>query len=140
MNSILRFFAVTGFAACLSGCMAIPFVPIAFGLTDKPSSEQYTTSSAKRPMVFNAALKALQLKGRVETIDRETGSIKGHIITGATAYAATVFVEELSGKTTLRIDVSTTLIGKFDLKNSGEISKEIVQETERQLGSRLDKT
>lgn len=139
MNSILRFFAVTGFAAGLSGCMAIPFVPIAFGLTDKPSSEQYTTS-AKRPMVFNAALKALQLKGRVETIDRETGSIKGHIITGATAYAATVFVEELSGKTTLRIDVSTTLIGKFDLKNSGEISKEIVQETERQLGSRLDKT
>lgn len=139
MNSILRFFAVTGFAAGLSGCMAIPFVPIAFGLTDKPSSEQYTTS-AKRPMVFNAALKALQLKGRVETIDRETGSIKGHIITGATAYAATVFVEELSGKTTLRIDVSTTLIGKFDLKNSGEISKEVVQETERQLGSRLDKT
>lgn len=139
MNSILRFFAVTGFAAGLSGCMAIPFVPIAFGLTDKPSSEQYTTS-AKRPMVFNAALKALQLKGRVETIDRETGSIKGHIITGATAYAATVFVEELSGKTTLRIDVSTTLIGKFDLKNSGEISKEVVQETERQLGSRFDKT
>lgn len=138
MNSILRFFAVTGFAAGLSGCMAIPFVPIAFGLTDKPSSEQYTTS-AKRPMVFNAALKALQLKGRVETIDRETGSIKGHIITGATAYAATVFVEELSGKTTLRIDVSTTLIGKFDLKNSGEISKEVVQETERQLGSRFDK-
>lgn len=119
--------------------MAIPLIPMAFGATDKPTSDRYTTS-AKRPAVFNAALKAVQVKGRTESIDRETGSIKGHIIIGATAYAVTIFVDEASGKTTLRVDVANSLYGKFDLKNTGEISKEVVQETERQLGSKLEKT
>ena len=136
---VLKLFLAVLTAACLSACMAVPLLPIAFGATDKPTSDRYTTS-AKRPAVFNAALKAVQVKGRTESIDRETGSIKGHIIIGATAYAVTIFVEEASGKTTLRIDVANSLYGKFDLKNSGEISKEVVQETERQLGSRLEKT
>lgn len=135
---VLKLFLAALTAACISGCMAIPLIPMAFGATDKPTSDRYTTS-AKRPAVFNAALKAVQVKGRTESIDRETGSIKGHIIIGATAYAITIFVDEASGKTTLRVDVANSLYGKFDLKNSGEISKEVVQETERQLGSRLEK-
>lgn len=135
---VLKLFLTVLTAACLSACMAVPLLPMAFGATDKPSSEQYTTS-AKRPAVFNAALKAMQVKGRTESIDRETGSIKGHIINGATAYAVTIFVEESRGKTTLRLDVKNSLPGKFDMKNSGAISTEVVQETERQLGSRLEK-
>lgn len=71
--------------------------------------------------------------------DRETGSIKGHVINGATAYEVTIFIEESGGKTTLRVAVGNSLVGKFDFKTNGEISAEVVQETERQLGSRLTK-
>lgn len=140
MNRLLGLIPTLGVAACLSGCFALALAPMAYSLTDKPVSEEYASSSA-RPALFNAALVAMQVKGRVESNDRETGTIKGHVTKGFTPYTVTIFIAEKGAKRSLRINVDTKSIGgKFDLSNSDEIGKEVLNEIERQVGAKLERT
>lgn len=125
----------------LSGCMALALAPVANSFTDKPVSWHYTTT-AKRPAVFNAALKALDAKGTAESIDRESGSIRGTVTVtgGQAAYNVVLSIEEKSGKTGLRVDTKLEGIMKFDFKNSSDLAKELVNDIERQIGATLERT
>lgn len=131
-------------AAVLSGCMALavaPLLPIANSFTDRPVSWNYTTT-ARHSEVFNAALKTLTARGTQElAADRETGSIRGTVVvSGMTAYIVTVLVENKGAKTTLQMTTKLETISKFDLKNSSDIANELVQDIERQIGAKLERT
>ncbi|MDB5870661.1 MAG: hypothetical protein JWQ07_103 [Ramlibacter sp.] len=141
MRSTLRLLVAAIVAACLSGCMALALAPIANSFTDKPVSWQYTTT-AKKPVVFNAALKALNAKGIAESVDREAGSIRGTVTVtgGQAAYNVTLSVEDRGGRTSLRVDAKLEGMMKFDLKNSSDLANEIVKDIERQIGATLERT
>lgn len=141
MRSILKLFIAAAIAACLSGCMALALAPIANSFTDKPVSWEYTTT-AKKPAVFNAALKALNAKGSTESSDRETGTIRGSVTVsmGQAAYSVVLAIEEQGGRTKLRVNAKLEGIVKLDLKNSSDLAKDLVDDIERQLGAKLERT
>lgn len=128
-------------AALLSGCMALALAPVANSFTDKPVTWQYSTT-AKKPAVFNAALKAVSAKGTTTTVDRESGTIRGDISVtmGQAGYNVVLTVEESGGKTSLRVSAKLEGMMKFDLKNSSDIANELVQDIERQIGAKLERT
>ena len=138
---VLKLFLAALAAFLLSGCMALVAAPFANSLIDKPASLNYTTMVKKVP-VFNAAVRALSQRGTTETIDRDTGTIKGTVTTtgGQTGYNVSIFVEEQGAKTSVRVQAKLEGVIKYDLKNSTDLANELVLEIERLIGSKLERT
>jgi len=138
MRRFLTVFAALTATWFLSGCMALVLAPVANAITDRPTTAEYTTSAKKVP-VFNAALKAVTSRGTATTVDRETGMIRGDISVtmGQAAYNVVLNVEEQTGRTVIRVQAKLEGILKFDLKTSADFANEIVQDIERQIGTKL---
>ena len=141
LRRAVLYLAALAAAFLLSGCMALALAPVANAMTDKPVSWEYTTT-ARKAAVFNAALKALNTKGSTESSDRETGTIRGSVTVsmGQAAYEVVISVEEERGKTKLRVSAKLAGVYKFDLKNSSDLANELVEDIERQLGTKLVRT
>lgn len=49
-------------------------------------------------------------------------------------------IEEKNGKKTVRVNAKLQSILKYDMKSSAEVAKDIVEEIERDIGAKLDRT
>lgn len=128
-------------AASLSGCMALVLAPAVNGLMDKDATVQYS-SSASRPALYNATLRALNAKGADGiNSDRETGIIRCSVSVtmGQAAYEVNVQIDDDGPRSKLRMTSKSASMYKLDFKRSSEFSAEVITEIERQLGSKLQR-
>jgi hypothetical protein len=127
-------------ASLLSGCMALALAPTAAAVLDKSVNWTYETP-ARKPAVFNAALKTMTSKGQPTTIDRENGLIRADVVLslGTGAYHVVAHVEEKGSKTTLRVEVRVAGPWKLDLSGSDGLAKDVVEDIQRQIGAKLER-